>query len=287
MKLNYKTMRPYLFILPAFVLYGGLILLPSIQNFIYSFFKWESLAKKSFAGFSNYIELVYDKVFGLALLHNVIWAVLTIIFPLVVGLLLAVVISKSRFRVVLSSIYFLPATVPLVVSGIIWGWIYNPIFGLLNQTLSAIGLELLTRSWIGETGTALYALNILGAWTFFGFCTVIFLSAIQGLDKSLYDAAKIDGASNLQCFFSITVPSLKGTIIFLTIFSVIGAMKFFDIVYITTKGGPGYSTEILGTYIFKLAFIQQRLGFSASVSVVLLILVMTLSIMLLRRSEHP
>jgi raffinose/stachyose/melibiose transport system permease protein len=281
-----KAVRPYLFVLPALVLYGSLILLPSLQNILYSVFRWESLQKRSFVGFANYIDLIRDAVFGLSLLHNLIWAALTIIFPLVVGLLLAVVLAKSRFRILLGSIYFLPATVPLVVSGIIWGWIYNPIFGLLNQFLTVIGLESLTRSWIGETSTALYALNILGAWTFFGFCTVIFMSALQGLDKSLYEAAKIDGASNLQCFFHITIPSVRSTIIFLTIYSVIGAMKFFDIVYITTKGGPGYATEILGTYIFKLAFIEQRLGYSAGVAVVLLMLVMTLAVLLLRRSER-
>lgn len=111
-------------------------------------------------------------------------------------------------------------------------------------------------------------------------------SSLQNLDKSVYDAAKIDGASNLQTFFHITIPSLKDTIVFLTIYSIIGAMKFFDIVYITTKGGPGYSTVILSTYIFKLAFRQQKQGHSSSVAVMLLILVMALSVLMLRRRRH-
>ena len=286
MRVRLKIIRPYLFILPAFALYGGFILLPAIQNIIYSFFHWSSLTQKTFNGISNYVALFHDMVFGAALLHNIIWAALTIAFPLIVGLLLAVVLSKKKARILLSAMYFLPATVPLVVSGIIWGWIYNPIFGLLNQFLRMLGLESLTRSWIGDSSIALYALNILGAWTFFGFCTVIFLNALQGLDMSIYDAAKIDGASNFQSFFYITIPSLKDAIVFLTIYSVIGAMKFFDIVYITTQGGPGYSTEILGTYIFKLAFREQKLGYSASVSVILIVLVMILSILMLRRSEQ-
>jgi raffinose/stachyose/melibiose transport system permease protein len=281
-----KNWKAYLFILPAFGLYGCFILLPSIQNLVYSFFHWTTLTEGSFNGLENYISLFRDKVFGLALFHNIIWAALTILFPLILGLILAVTLSKMKSRVVLSTIYFIPATIPFVVSGIIWGWIYNPIFGLLNQVLSGMGLESLTRSWMGDRKIALYALNILGGWTFFGFCAVIFLSSLQSLDQTIYDAAKIDGASNLQTFFFITIPSLKGTIVFLMIYSIIGAMKFFDIVYITTKGGPGYSTEILGTYIFKLAFRQQRQGYSSSVAVILLILVMTLSVFMLRRREN-
>jgi len=281
-----RSIKPYLFLLPALAVYGGFVLLPAVQNLVYSFFKWSSLTKRTFIGLSNYVGLVQDKVFGIALLHNIIWAALTILFPLIIGLILAVLLSSSKARIWLSAIYFLPATVPLVVSGIIWGWIYNPIFGLLNQFLRAIGLESLTRSWIGDSKIALYALNFLGAWTFYGFCTIIFINSLQGIDVTLYDAAKIDGASNLQNFFYITIPLLKNSIVFLTIYSVIGAMKFFDIVYITTQGGPGYSTEILGTYIFKLAFREQKLGYSASVAFVLIILVMLLSILMLRRSER-
>ncbi len=279
------SLLPYLYLLPALVIYAGFVLLPLAQNLIYSLFDWPSLTRAAFTGFANYYRLLQDPVFHAALSHNAIWAALTIAFPLAAGFLLAVALSRSRLRVALSTIYFLPATVPLVVSGIIWGWIYNPIFGLLNRFLQVIGLQSLTRSWIGEADVALYALNVLGAWTFFGFCTVIFLNALQGLDPSLYDAAHIDGASGFQSLVYITIPSLKGTIVFLAIYSVIGAMKFFDIVYITTQGGPGYSTEILGTYIFKLAFREQRLGYSAGVAVILMALVMALAVVLLRRSE--
>lgn len=284
--IKYKNIRPYIFILPAFLLYGCFILFPLGQNIFYSLFRWSTLNTRTFTGLMNYIRLFSDPVFGVALLHNIIWAALTIIFPLVLGLILAVILSKMKTRIVFSTIYFIPATIPLVVSGIIWGWIYNPIFGLLNKFLNVIQLSSFTRAWIGDSNTALYSLNILGAWTFFGFCTVIFLNALQSLDPSVYDAAKIDGASNIQSFFYITLPLLKRTIVFLTIYSVIGAMKFFDIVYITTKGGPGYSTEILGTYIFKLAFREQKLGYSASIAFVLMLLVLTLSIILLLRSEQ-
>ncbi len=280
------SLLPYLYLLPALLLYAGFVLLPLVQNVVYSLFDWQSLTRARFTGLTNYYRLFQDPVFYAALSHNAIWAGLTIAFPLVAGFLLAVLLSRSRSRVALSTIYFLPATVPLVVSGIIWGWIYNPIFGLLNQLLQTVGLESLTRSWIGEAGVALYALNVLGAWTFFGFCAVIFLNALQGLDPSLFDAARMDGASGLQTLLHVTIPSLQGTIVFLVIYSVIGAMKFFDIVYITTQGGPGYSTEILGTYIFKLAFREQRLGYSAGVAVVLMALVMALAVSLLRRSER-
>jgi raffinose/stachyose/melibiose transport system permease protein len=277
---------PYLYVMPALVVYGVFILLPLAQNIFYSFFTWQSLTRRTFAGLGNYAALAKDPVFYTAFAHNVLWAALTLVFPLIVGFFLAVWLSRYRGRIVFSTIYFLPATVPLVVSGIIWGWIYNPVFGVLNKILEVAGLAEFTRSWIGESATALYALNVLGAWTFFGFCTVIFLSAMQGLDLSLFDAAKIDGANDAQCIIHITIPSLSNTIVFLMIYSIIGAMKFFDIVYITTQGGPGYATEIMGTYIFKLAFREQKLGYSAGVAVILMAFVMILSIFMIRRSER-
>jgi len=281
--LNNRKLLPYLLIAPAMILYGFFVLYPIVQNFWFSLFHWTSFSSRTFNGIGNYLNLSGDKVFWAALAHNLIWAGLTLAFPLLIGLILASLLFRSKYRIFFSSIYFLPTTVPLVVSGIMWGWIYNPLFGLLNFALGKFGLHILQRNWLAEPPIALYALNLLGAWTFFGFCTIIFMNALQNIDISVYEAAKIDGASNTQSFLHITIPTLKNTIAFLAIYSIIGAMKFFDIIYITTDGGPGYSTEILGTYIFKLVFRQQKVGLGSSVAVVLFVIVSLMSLLILKR----
>jgi raffinose/stachyose/melibiose transport system permease protein len=165
----------------------------------------------------------------------------------------------------------------LVVAGIIWGWIYNPIFGLLNFGLEAVGLGGLAGAWLAQDSTALLSLNVVGAWTFFGFCVIIYLAAIQSIDPSLYEAASIDGASWWRKFRDLTVPLLRGSTLFLGLYAAIEAMRFFDLVWVTTQGGPGYATEVLTTHIYKTFFLVGDFGYAATLSVVLLIIVLSIS----------
>jgi len=282
LKKNYKG---YLYILPAVLIYGFFVLYSALQNLFYSFFKWTNISTRQFSGISNYIALFKDKKFYTTISHNFIWAFLTVVL-LILFLLISVFLTRNKGRLVLSVIYFLPVTIPFVVSAIMWGWIYNPDFGVIKYVLDKLNLGNLNQFWLSNPKIALYSLFIVGTWTFFGFCIVIFLSALQSQDQSIYEAAKIDGASDIKCFFYITIPALRRTISFLTIWSIIGAMKFFDIVYIMTKGGPGNSTEILSTYIFKLAFREQRIGYASSISMILTIIVVGLAVIIFRRSNE-
>lgn len=269
---------PYLFILPALLLYVLFVGLPVLQVVAYSLFSWDGGTIKGFAGLDNYGRLIGDGLFWTALGHNAIWVVLTLIFPLAIGLLLAAILAESHpnVRRVLSAIYFLPRTIPLVVGGIIWGWIYNPIFGLANWTLRNIGLGQYAGAWLAEQDTALLALNVVGAWTFFGFCVVIYLSAIQSVDPALYEAAEVDGARWWQRFRFITVPVLRGTTLFLGLYASIEAMRFFDLVWVTTNGGPGFATEVLTTHIYKTFFLVGDFGYASTLSVVLLAIVLSI-----------
>ncbi len=269
----------FLFVLPALVLYVAFVGLPILQVIGYSFFRWDNGIVQGFAGLSNYALLADDTVFWNALLHNAIWVVLTLAFPLFAGLLLAAILAELPQRAVqiFGAIYFLPRTVPLVVAGIIWGWIYNPIFGLLNYVLDLVGLGSWGGAWLAESGTALISLNVAGAWTFYGFCVLIYLSAIESIDPSLYEAASLDGASWGQRFRFVTVPLLKSTTLFLGLYSAIEAMRFFDLVWVTTQGGPGYATEVLTTHVYKTFFLVGDFGYAAVLSVVLLAIVLSLS----------
>lgn len=273
------TRAAYLFILPAMTLYLAFVGLPILQVVGFSFFSWDNGIVQSFVGLENYARLGSDQVFWAALGHNAIWVVLTLAFPLLAGLLLAAILADRGATTVrwLGAMYFIPRTIPLVVAGIIWGWIYNPIFGLLNFLLQAIGLGDLAGAWLAQENSALLSLNVVGAWTFFGFCVVIYLAAIQSIDPSLYEAASLDGAGWWQKFRTITVPLLRSTTLFLGLYAAIEAMRFFDLVWVTTGGGPGYATEVLTTHIYKTFFLVGDFGYAATLSVVLLAIVLAIS----------
>jgi len=275
----FETRLAYLFILPAFALYILFVGLPIAQVAVYSLLSFDNGIVQGFAGVSNYLRLGSDGVFWAALGHNAVWVVLTLAFPLMAGLLLSAILAEMSPRTVrvLGAIYFLPRTIPLVVAGIIWGWIYNPLFGLANWGLDIAGLGDLAGAWLAEPSSALVSLNIVGAWTFFGFCVVIYLAAIQSVDPSLYEAASLDGATWWQRFRFITVPLLKSTTLFLGLYAAIEAMRFFDLVWVTTQGGPGYATEVLTTHIYKTFFLVGDFGYAAALSVVLLAIVLTIS----------
>lgn len=268
-----------LFILPALLIYAAFVLVPILQVAGYSFFAWDNGIAQEFVGFANYARLGSDPIFWAALWHNAIWVVLTLAFPLLAGLLLASILAERGPRTIqiMSAIYFIPRTIPLVVAGIIWGWIYNPLFGLLNYGLDLFGLGNLAAAWLAEEGTALLSLNVVGAWTFFGFCVVIYLGAIQSIDPSLYEAADIDGAKWWRKFRDITVPLLQNTTFFLGLYAAIEAMRFFDLIWVTTQGGPGYATEVLTTHVYKTFFLVGDFGYAAALSVVLLVIVLGLS----------
>ncbi len=269
----------YLFLLPALALYAAFVVVPILQVVAYSFFSWDNGIAQGFVGFANYARLASDSVFWAALGHNAIWVLLTLAFPLMLGLFLAAILAERSPRTVqmMSAIFFIPRTIPLVVAGIIWGWIYNPIFGLLNYGLDLVGLGRFAGAWLAEDNSALLSLNVVGAWTFFGFCVVIYLGAIQSIDPSLYEAADIDGARWWRKFRDITVPLLNNSTLFLGLYAAIEAMRFFDLIWVTTQGGPGYATEVLTTHIYKTFFLVGDFGYAAVLSVVLLVIVLSLS----------
>jgi raffinose/stachyose/melibiose transport system permease protein len=279
----------FLFVVPALVLYLAFVGLPILQVFACSFFSWDSGAIQGFGGLSNYSRLVADNVFWTALSHNAIWVVLTLAFPVMAGLIIASILAEQGPRTVrlLSVLFFLPRTIPLVVVGIIWLWIYSPIFGLLNWLLDLVGLGSFGAAWLAEPNTALLSLNIAGAWTFFGFCNIIYLAAIQSIDPSLYEAASLDGATWWQKFRFVTAPLLRSTTLFLGLYAAIEAMRFFDLVYVTTGGGPGYATEVLTTHIYKTFFLVGDFGYAAALSVVLLAIVLSISGICYRLLRKP
>jgi raffinose/stachyose/melibiose transport system permease protein len=170
-------------------------------------------------------------------------------------------------------VLFLPQIIPLVAAGIMWSWLLST-DGLVNQVLRAVGLGSLTRAWLGDFDTALPAVGVIGAWVLFGLCMLLLLAGMTKIDPSLYEAARIDGAGPFREFFSITLPSLRQEIGVCVTVTVIAALASFDIVYISTQGGPGNSTLVPGLEIYYLAFFQREIGTASALAVVLMLLVL-------------
>lgn len=284
-------LTPYLFLLGPLVLYVTFLIAPVVGTFGLSFYQWDGLSEsRVFVGAQNFIRMVTapDSLFLKALLHNVWWSFLGTILPISIALPLAALVARTPkgmtlFRVV----YFLPMVLPAIVVGIIWGWIYNPVFGLLNSLLSSIGLENLTVAWLGQSSTALTALIVAAAWGYTGFCFVILLAGMQNINIDLYESAIIDGANFWVQFTHITVPLLRNIITMLTAYTLIGGFsRVFDIIWITTRGGPGSATEVLGTYIYRVSFQHYEFGYGAAMSVSLGVIVAAVSYVFVKVRER-
>jgi ABC-type sugar transport system permease subunit len=283
-----RNVVAYLFVLPALIVYGIFLLYPLMNTFLLSFHEWDGAQPvKKYVGLGNYQHLVKDPKAIESLSHNVWWLVLGTAIPIILGLVLAVLLwQHTPGRLIFQTIYFMPAVMPLVVAGIVWGWIYNPLFGALNSLLKSIGLASWTRAWLAEPGIALWATIVVGAWTWFGICTTMFMAGLQNVDMELVEAAKIDGANSVQRFFHIIIPQLRHVITMVMGITLIGGFKVFDVVFVMTQGGPGTRTEVIATYIYRTAFRLSRFGYGAALSVTLTILVFITSFIYLRLRER-
>lgn len=276
------------FVLPAFLLYAVFILYPVAQSVYLSLVEWNGAEPiKTFVGLANYRELVRDDLFWTSLRHNVIWVVLGTIGPIAIGLLLAVLLwRKPRGFTLFRTVYFLPQVLSPVVIAIVWGWIYNPIFGILNQSLDRIGLESVSRGWIGDPDVALYAVLVASTWAETGFVFVVFLAGLQNVSQDLLEAATIDGANAWQRFWHVTVPQLANVINVVAALLLIGGFNAFDIIFVMTGGSPANATEVIATYTYKEAFTQNRIGYAATLSLVMTVLSLIVAVGFIRLRER-
>ena len=234
---------PYLFLSPLLVTYTLFVVWPAIETFLLSFNRIDGImidSARAFVGFGNFVRLAHDGSFWRALMNNVIWTAFSVTVPVAFGLLLAVLLSTARLpgRTAFRTILFMPQIFALVVIGLVGTWMFNPYYGPVNRILEAIGLGVLAKAWLGDYFWALPTLLIINSWHYFGFCMVIYLAALQGIDESLYDAAKVDGASTLQQFRWITLPSLRNATTVVILIMMIDLFKVFDVIRVTTNGGP-------------------------------------------------
>src|SRR5918997_4069521 len=268
----------YLFLLPALFFYTAFRLIPYFQTFWYGLTDWNGVNQPRFVGLDNYATAAQDPSFWRAIRQTMAFMAIDITIPLVVALLLAVLVSEvTRGRTFFRIALFTPYVLSAAVVAVMWKQIYTPNIGIVNTTLRAIGLGQFAHPWLGDSQYALPAVAIANSWHIYGFAFVIFLAAIQSIDPSLYEAAKLDGASWGQLLRHVTIPGLRNAITLLVSLAIAGALASFTFIYIMTGGGPNFATEVLSTYIYDKGFLEAKYGYASALSVALALIALTIS----------
>lgn len=268
--LDASKYRNLLYVLPSLLIYGAFVLVPILSSIVLGFTAWDGISMPRFVGLENYITLFSDPVFYVALKNSLILLVFYVALPLLLGLVMAAIVTsiRSREQLVLRTLYFMPYVMPTAVLGIIWRWLYNPAFGPLNQALKAIGLKSLALPWLGSFTFALPAVGLVATWYYAGFCMAIFMSGLTRIEPSLYDAAKVDGATPLQSFRHVSVPSLLPEVRIVLLLTIIFSIKSFDLIFTMTRGGPANATLVPNLYMYQLGFDLGRYGYASAVAVI-------------------
>ena len=271
-----QTLIGWLFVLPALGFYGMFVLQPLVLSIQYSFYKWDGVGPATMVGFRNYQRVFADPELIGAIVNAFKLIVFFSFIPVSLGLLTASVIRRAAtggFGTFARTVLFLPQIIPLVAAGIMWNWVLAS-SGMVNQILAAVGLGGVTRAWLGDFDWALPAVGLIGIWVLLGLTTLLLLTGMSKIDPALFEAARIDGAGALREFASITVPSVRNEIAVCLTVTVIAALAAFDVVYISTNGGPGLTTMVPGLKIYILSFVARDVGTASALAIVLTVLVL-------------
>lgn len=270
---NNERFAGWIFILPALLGTLIFIVIPVICSFGLSFTKWDLLNPIRFVGLDNYKEIFSDALFFKIFWNTVVFAISTSVLGVIIPLILACILnSKIRGSEFYKTAYFLPFITPMIVIGVVWEWIFDPNIGLLNHILH------LHINWLYDTHFAMPALIIVSVWKLIGYNMVIFLSSLSGISQSMFEAAKIDGATPFQTFKNVTIPLLSPSIFFVVIITAISSFQVFDLIYLMTQGGPLDSTNVLVYAIYKNAFEYFNVGKASAIAYVLFFIILVLTL---------
>lgn len=270
-----RNLIAYLMLLPTLVLTGVFIIYPVIDSFLISFYKWDMMSDvKPFVGLQNYRYIFSDPLFRRALVNTVLYVVTFVPVVLILGLVSAVLLNaKVRFLGAFRAAFFIPYVTSLAASGIVWQWIFNNQFGLLNYLLQLVGLQ--PQNWLQNPHWTLFNLDVMGVWQNLGYVAVIFLAGLQNISSEYYEAADVDGARPFQKFRNITIPLLSPTTYFLLILTTIEAFKIFLQIYVLygASAGPNNSGLTLLYYMFNKGFTDFRMGYATASAYVLFLII--------------
>jgi multiple sugar transport system permease protein len=276
---------PYIFISPNIIVFAAFMLFPILFAFYMSFHEWSLIGVPLFNGLDNYVRMVHDELFWQSLGHTVVFTAGTVPTSIALGLAAAMLLNRELpARGLLRSVIFLPVIVSGVVTALVAAWIFNDNYGVINSLLKAAGLEPIP--WLSSPTWAMPSIIITTLWIRIGFCMVVYLAGLQGIPSEYYDAAQVDGASGWRQFRHITWPLLAPTTFLLLVINVIFSFHVFDLIYVMTGGGPGFSTTVLVQYIYESAFASREMGYASAMGIVLYLLIVVLTVFQWRVSRQ-
>lgn len=263
----------FAFLLPGLLFYIFTVFYPIVESIRLSFMEWGGIGDKVFVGLDNYVKMFHDPVFYTAFINNLIYLLIVVGMQLSIGLFFAILLTyMTKYVTLVKTLYYVPCIITTVAITQLFRSMYSvEPMGLLNQFLEAVGLGGMVTSWLADVGTVLAAVSIPEGWRFTGMYMVIFYAALVSLDPSVYEAAKVDGASEMQILFKIKLPLIKDIILLTLTMCLTGALRGFDIPFLLTSGDPGNASELMSTYMYKKAFSSNQYGYGSALAVFIII----------------
>ncbi len=280
-RLHDDTPWALLMLAPNIIGFVMFMVFPILATLFYSFTEYDLITAPTFVGFDNYLELFRDPIIGTTIKNTLTFTLITVPVGMAFSLLLAVFLDqKIAFKRFYRGAYFLPSITSMVAVSIVWQWIYNPEFGLLNYFLSFFGINGIT--WLSSSSTSLVSIAIVSIWKGAGYNMMLFLAGLQGISTSYYEASELDGANKWQQFIHVTLPMLSPTTFFIFVMSIIGSFQVFDSVMLMTKGGPGRSSSVLVHYLYQNAFQYFSMGYACAIAYLLFFIVLIVTLFNMR-----
>ena len=286
-----RFITPYLFLIPAIAIFLILMVVPMVRAILLSFERWDGIREPVSVGLGNYQNLLTDRVFLIATRNTIYFVVVMVIVQSTVPLLVAVLLNSGlKGSTFFRTVYFMPVIISLAITGMMWSMIYEPNFGVINETLRGMGLDGLARFWLADKFTIIPSLAVVSIWQSLGFYMVIYFAGLQNIPQELIEAAKIDGAGATTRLFKITVPLLRPVITVVVVLNTINSIKVFDHIWVMTAGGPNNQSTTFATYLYQVAFgamgsSNSQLGYASAIGVVIFLATFILSIVLVKYGQ--
>jgi len=263
-------LTPYFFIAIPLAIYLVWVVGPMLYTFYLSLTDWDGISQLNFIGLRNFRSLFRDRVFYKSFTNNIKWIGSFITVPVAAGLALAMALNRavpaSKF---FKALFFFPMVLSFVVCGLIWSWMYQPDSGIINSVLRLVGLNAVARGWLSDPSLVIWSIIFVAIWRQVGYVMLLYLAGLQSVNPDLVDASKVDGAGSWQSFRHVIFPQLAPITVVVVVISIIDSLRAFDLVYVMTKGGPFNSSSVLATFMYNEAFNNYRMGYGASISVIL------------------
>jgi alpha-1,4-digalacturonate transport system permease protein len=274
LKGNFNQVRaPLLFLAPNMLIFLVFIIIPAVQGLRMSFMNWGVFTTPRFIGFDNFRELLRDHVFEITVRNTIVYSTVSVLLLLAVAMAFALMLHKNSVpgEQVFRAIFYIPALLSMITVGISWRFILGDEMGIINyliRTMGGTGIH-----WLTEGSLAMFSVILVSVWASAGYYMIIFIAGLQAIPQDLYEAARIDGASSLKVFSKITLPLLRSTILVVMVLATINTFKAYELIAMMTKGGPGNATKFIVQQVYEVAFVEDRLGYAASMSIILMLII--------------